>query len=52
LVCFNLMDAETSFSLAGLEIQQALTGHGLKTAQLVGEMLKFSAFASYYAILK
>lgn len=52
LVCFNLMDADTSFSLAGLEIQQALTGHGLKTAQLAGEMLKFAAFASYYAVLK
>ncbi|MCL1090968.1 alpha-glucosidase [Shewanella profunda] len=52
LICFNLQDVDTKFDLTGIELQVELTGHGLKTAQLVGRELKFSAFASYYAILK
>lgn len=52
LICFNLQDVDTKFDLTGIELQVELTGHGLKTAQLVGRELKFSEFASYYAILK
>ncbi|KEK28399.1 alpha-glucosidase [Shewanella xiamenensis] len=51
LVCFNLLDTETQLSLAGLKLQQELTGHGLKTALLQGDNLIFSAYASFYALL-
>jgi len=51
LVCFNLLDTETQLSLAGLKLQQELTGHGLKTAHLQGDNLIFSAYASFYALL-
>ncbi|MFB2758881.1 alpha-glucosidase [Shewanella xiamenensis] len=51
LVCFNLLDSETQLSLAGLKLQQELTGHGLKTAHLQGDNLIFSAYASFYALL-
>lgn len=51
LVCFNLLDSETQLSLAGLKLQQELTGHGLKTAHLHGDNLIFSAYASFYALL-
>ncbi|MCH7421239.1 alpha-glucosidase [Shewanella sp. MM_2022_3] len=51
LVCFNLLDTETQLLLAGLKLQQELTGHGLKTAHLQGDNLIFSAYASFYALL-
>lgn len=51
LVCFNLLDTQTQLSLAGLKLQQELTGHGLKTAHLQGDNLIFSAYASFYALL-
>ncbi|MFB2803179.1 alpha-glucosidase [Shewanella seohaensis] len=51
LVCFNLLDQEIEWSLKELNLQQEITGHGLKTAQRVADTLTFSAYACFYALL-
>ncbi|MFB2653731.1 alpha-glucosidase [Shewanella seohaensis] len=51
LVCFNLLDQEIEWSLKELNLQQEITGHGLKTAQRVADKLTFSAYACFYALL-
>jgi len=37
--------------LSQFEFSEMLLGHGLKTAQIENNQLKFSAFASFYAVL-
>ncbi|BFL83737.1 hypothetical protein LFREDSHE_21870 [Shewanella baltica] len=50
-VGFNLGDTNVELDLSQLELGEILTGHGLKTAQIENNQLKFSAFASFYAVL-
>ncbi|WP_413493601.1 alpha-glucosidase family protein [Shewanella baltica] len=50
-VGFNLGDNNVELDLSQFKFSEILTGHGLKTAQIENNQLKFSAFASFYAVL-